>query len=148
MTPADDRQQKNPYQPSSLPIKNKTTTGAHFPATFPAMAGGDDNDKTKPERPLPDPALKWGVTPRDNSNSNNDENMNKNKSPEKATAAAAGETSDWENYYDEATKAKLRAKGVNPALKAEMEHGQRQHCREGSFWAKVAATSFGGGWIK
>ena len=100
-----------------------------------------ESSSTKP--PLPDPALKWGVTPK-HSKSSNSKADDKSQDQGDASAPAV----DWENYYDEATKAKLRAKGVNPALKAEMEHGQRQHGREGSFWAKVAATSFGGGWIK
>ena len=111
------------------------------------MTEGEDDDdktmtKTKTKTPLSDPALKWGVTPPNNSNNNENQ-----KNKETAAAGAAADTTDWENYYDEATKAKLRAKGINPALKAEMEHGRKQS-REGSFWGKVAATSFGGGWIK
>ena len=74
---------------------------------------------------LPDVALKWGRTPK------------------KPTEE---EKSKWENYYSEEEKAKLRAEGINPALKAEMENNKRKH--GGGFWSKVAQTSFGGGWTK
>lgn len=101
---------------------------------------------TKP--PLPDPALKWGMTPK-HTTGNGTTTTDKNLDQTEAYGTAAVETPpDWDNYYDEATKAKLRAKGINPALKAEMEHGRKQGGREGRFWGKVAATSFGGGVIK
>ena len=40
----------------------------------------------------------------------------------------------------------MRQKGVNPALKAEIEDSKKRN--GGRFWSKVAQTSLGGGWIK
>lgn len=40
---------------------------------------------------------------------------------------------------------KMRKKGINPVLRAEMDECQKG---EGGFWGKVAQTSMGGGWIK
>lgn len=78
-------------------------------------------------------ALKWGVTPNTSTPTPIDPKTNK--------------PIDWENFYDEETKAELRAKGVNPALKAEMEWHKKQSEGKG-IWGKVAQTAMGGGWIK
>jgi hypothetical protein len=81
-------------------------------------------------------ASKWGVTPNSNSST-----------PTKLTNPQTGKPVDWENFYDEETKRELRAKGVNPALKAEMEWNKSQSEGKG-FWGKVAQTTMGGGWIR
>lgn len=78
-------------------------------------------------------AVKWGVTPNTSTSTPIDPKTNK--------------PIDWENFYDEETKAELRAKGVNPALKAEMEWHKKESDGKG-IWAKVAQTAMGGGWIK
>lgn len=79
-------------------------------------------------------ALKWGVTP------------NNGGSP-KVINPETGKPMDWENFYDEETKEKLRQKGINPALKAEMDWHKKES-PSGGFWGKVAQTAMGGGWIK
>jgi hypothetical protein len=81
-------------------------------------------------------ASKWGVTPNSNSSTTT-----------KPIDPQTGEPVDWENFYDEETKKELRAKGVNPALKAEMEWSKSQSEGKG-FWGKVAQTMMGGGWIR
>jgi hypothetical protein len=80
-------------------------------------------------------ASKWGITP------------NSNSSATKPIDTQTGKPIDWENFYDEETKRQLRAKGVNPALKAQMEWHKNQSERKG-FWGKVAQTTMGGGWIR
>lgn len=50
-----------------------------------------------------------------------------------------------ENFYTEEEKQKLRAKGINPLLKAEMEINKS---KEGGFWGKFAGTVMGGSAIK
>jgi len=42
---------------------------------------------------------------------------------------------------------KLRKKGVNPILKAEMDEATKKGEGRG-LWSKVAGTAIGGGWIK
>jgi hypothetical protein len=79
-------------------------------------------------------ASKWGITPNSNSAT-------------KPIDAQTGKPIDWENFYDEETKKNLRAKGINPALKAEMEWHKSQSEGKG-FWGKVAQTAGGGGWIR
>ncbi|KAH0369029.1 hypothetical protein KCU65_g3550, partial [Aureobasidium melanogenum] len=81
-------------------------------------------------------ASKWGITP----NSNNPTTSN-------PLDPNTGKPIDWENFYDEETKKELRAKGVNPALKAEMEWHKTQSEGKG-IWGKVAQTAMGGGWIR
>ncbi|KAI5367107.1 hypothetical protein Slin15195_G022390 [Septoria linicola] len=59
---------------------------------------------------------------------------------------------------EQAKRAKLRAKGVNPDLEAEMDakvfgkgnpaDGSKKGPKQGGFWAKVSQTAMGGGWIK
>ncbi|KAH8200213.1 hypothetical protein TruAng_005605 [Truncatella angustata] len=55
-------------------------------------------------------------------------------------------TVDWENYYSEAEKEKLRKKGINPALKAEMDHhmGRTKGSQGKGIWQKIERTPFGG----
>ncbi|KAI5229154.1 ketoacyl-synt-domain-containing protein [Aureobasidium subglaciale] len=81
-----------------------------------------------------DVASKWGITPNTNTSA-------------KPIDPSTGKPVDWENYYDEETKKELRAKGVNPALKAEMDWHKSQSEGKG-FWGKVAQTAMGGGYIK
>jgi hypothetical protein len=81
-------------------------------------------------------ASKWGITP------NSDPSTSK-----RPIDPQTGKPIDWENFYDEQTKQELRAKGVNPALKAEMEWNKSQSEGKG-FWGKVAQTTMGGGWIR
>lgn len=83
------------------------------------------------EKGLPDVAAKWGITPKDK----NDDQKPHNKSE--------SEYSPEEREQ----RAKLRAKGINPDLKAEMDAATKGS-KERSFWQKVAGTSSGGGWIK
>lgn len=40
---------------------------------------------------------------------------------------------------------KMRKKGINPVLKAEMDERMKG---EGGFWTRVGMTAMGGGWIK
>jgi len=42
---------------------------------------------------------------------------------------------------------RLRAKGVNPILKAEMDDATKKGEGKG-LWSKVVGTALGGGWIK
>jgi hypothetical protein len=93
------------------------------------------------EKIIPDPALKWGITP--------------GKHPPTYTAPE-------ESYSPEEQekREKLRKKGINPGIfdghplkpasdirvdsKARMDAASK----EGSFWTKVAGTIMGGGSIK
>lgn len=87
---------------------------------------------------LPDPGLKWGKTP--------------SNSPPSYTPAESSYTP-----AEQAKREKLRAKGINPDLKAEMDSkvfgkgepvdGSEKGKSKG-FWNKVAGTAMGGGWIK
>ncbi|KAG9559618.1 hypothetical protein KCU71_g2505, partial [Aureobasidium melanogenum] len=79
-------------------------------------------------------ASKWGITPNSSTTSN-------------PLDPSTGKPIDWENFYDEETKQELRAKGVNPALKAEMDWHKNQSEGKG-IWGKVAQTALGGGWIR
>jgi hypothetical protein len=45
-------------------------------------------------------------------------------------------------------QAKLRAKGINPVLKAEMDQEVYKKGEGKGFWTKLAGTGMGGGWIK
>lgn len=83
-------------------------------------------------KPLPDPALKWG------------------KSPSKSINDPPDYTPSEDSYTPEeqSERAKLRAKGVNPDLKAEMDRKVYGKGKAGGFWSKVAGTATGGGWIK
>lgn len=56
----------------------------------------------------------------------------------------SGQPIDFENYFSEEEKEKLRAKGVNPTLKAEMEWRKANSPAKG-FWGKVGQLSWGGG---
>lgn len=76
---------------------------------------------------LPDVAAKWGVTPKDR------------------PPPYSKPESDY-SVEEQEKRAKLRAKGINPDLKAEMDAATKG--KEGGFWRKVAGTSGGGGWIK
>ncbi|KAG9564042.1 hypothetical protein KCU77_g2676, partial [Aureobasidium melanogenum] len=78
-------------------------------------------------------ASKWGITP--------------NSSTSKPLDPSTGKPIDWETFYDEEMKKELRAKGVNPALKAEMDWHKNQSEGKG-VWGKVAQTAMGGGWIR
>lgn len=77
---------------------------------------------------LPDVAAKWGVTPKD-------------RPPPYSKPESEYSPEEQEQ------RAKLRAKGVNPDLKAEIDAARKGN-KEGGFWSKVAGTSSGGGWIK
>jgi len=94
------------------------------------------SSKKKSEKPHPDPALKWGITPGKNSRLPGD--------PPEYTPQE-----DCYSPEEQAKRAKLRAKGVNPDLKAQMDaavygkEGQKK-----GFWAKVAGTAWGGGVIR
>jgi hypothetical protein len=81
---------------------------------------------------LPEVSLKWGRSPKSGS------------SPE---IKASG------HGYSEAEVTKMRAKGINPDLKWEREHGRGgERKKKGGFWGKVAGTwsgtCSGGGVIK
>lgn len=82
----------------------------------------------KAEKPLPDVALKWGITP------SKPYDPNEKPGPDHPVHQIPLEKQE-----------KMRKKGVNPVLKAEMDQGTKG---EGGFWRKVSQTSFGGGWIK
>ncbi|CAL5867102.1 uncharacterized protein PFLUO_LOCUS1314 [Penicillium psychrofluorescens] len=82
----------------------------------------------KDKKPLPDPGLSWGITP----------------SEEHKTAEKPGPDHPVHKIPLEKQE-KMRKKGINPILKAEMDEGTKG---EGGFWQKVAGTAFGGGWIK
>ncbi|KAJ5091051.1 hypothetical protein NUU61_005921 [Penicillium alfredii] len=84
--------------------------------------------KTKDPKPLPDPGMKWGITPKEPCDSN------KKPGPDHPVHKIPLEKQE-----------KMRQKGINPVLKAEMDEGATG---EGGFWRKVAQTSFGGGWIR
>ncbi|KAJ5609363.1 hypothetical protein N7528_009930 [Penicillium herquei] len=82
----------------------------------------------KPDLPLPDPALKWGITPT--------KPLDPNEKPGPDHPVHQIPTEEQE---------RMREKGINPVLKAEMD----QVCKgEGSFWQKVRQTSMGGGWTR
>ncbi|KAJ5952089.1 uncharacterized protein N7479_010502 [Penicillium vulpinum] len=82
----------------------------------------------KPKESLPDPALKWGITP------SKPYDPNEKPGPDHPVHQIPLEKQE-----------KMRKKGINPVLKAEIYQAQKG---EGGFWSKVAQTSFGGGWIK
>ena len=84
-----------------------------------------NQSETNPTKNLPAIALKWGKTPKQQTEE---------------------EKARWKDYYSEEEQAEMRQKGVNPALKAEIEDSKKRH--GGGFWSKVAQTSLGGGWIK
>lgn len=99
----------------------------------------DDAPKKPTQKDLAEAGLKWGVTPKD-------------EPPPYVKP---------EHEYspeEQAKREKLRKKGINPDLKAEMDakvfgkgeapDGTRNSKKEGGFWTKVAGTAMGGGWIK
>ncbi|KAK4626856.1 hypothetical protein CLAFUW4_04275 [Fulvia fulva] len=78
--------------------------------------------------------LKWGVTPKDD-----------------PPPYSPPESSYSEE--EQAERERLRKKGINPDLKAEMDEviygkGEDGKKKKSGFWTKVAGTSMGGGWIK
>ncbi|KAJ5781299.1 hypothetical protein N7457_006459 [Penicillium paradoxum] len=84
-------------------------------------------DSNRRERPLPDPALKWGITP------SKKYDPDKKPGPEHPVHKIPLEKQE-----------KMRRKGIDPVLRAEMDEA----VKGGGFWRKVAQTSMGGGWIK
>lgn len=89
------------------------------------MFGKDKS--TKPNDVQPDPGLKWGITP------SKPYDPNEKPGPDHPVHKIPAEKQE-----------KMRQKGINPVLRAEMDEAQKG----GGFWAKVAQTSFGGGVIK
>jgi hypothetical protein len=131
------RRHKPWYKPSISTTSSPTTTPTH--------SSSPENQLHNPKMSQQPPttqhaatataASKWGITP------------NSNSSATKPIDPQTGKPIDWENFYDEETKKELRAKGVNPALKAEMEWCKSQSEGKG-FWGKVAQTAGGGGLIR
>lgn len=104
------------------------------PPTTPEVSPSSSSSKKTTTHP--DPALKWGITPGTHSRLPTD--------PPEYTPAE-----DSYSPEEQAKRAKLRAKGVNPDLKAQMDAAV--HGKEGEkkgFWAKVAGTGWGGGVIR
>lgn len=85
-----------------------------------------EQSKSK-SRPLPDPAMKWGISAKPY-------DPNEKPGPDHPVHKIPMEEQE-----------KMRKKGINPVLKAEMDESKKG---EGGFWGKVAQTSMGGGWIK
>ncbi|KXS94129.1 hypothetical protein AC578_5317 [Pseudocercospora eumusae] len=97
----------------------------------------DDKPVNPSQKDLAEAGLKWGITP-------------KNEPPPDVKP---------EHEYspgEQAKREKLRKKGINPDLKAEMDakvfgkgeapDGSRNEKKKGGFWTKVAGTAMGGGW--
>lgn len=94
-------------------------------------------------KPLADVGLKWGRTPKTTTSTS--------MSPDNdSTSDIQNQKTNWEDIYTEEEKQKMRAKGINPALKAEIDAKRNQDGkgRERGFWGKVGQTAMGGGWIK
>ncbi|KAJ5085035.1 hypothetical protein N7532_009806 [Penicillium argentinense] len=72
-------------------------------------------------------AMKWGITPKPY-------DPNEKPGPDHPVHKIPLEKQE-----------KMRKKGINPVLRAEMDESTKG---EGGFWRKVAQTSMGGGWIK
>lgn len=75
--------------------------------------------------------LKWGITPK----TNNDSKKNDPPGPDHPVHLIPAEEQE-----------KMRKKGVNPVLYAEMNRNKLEG--KGTFWSKVSQTAMGGGWIK
>ncbi|KAJ5223666.1 hypothetical protein N7468_008208 [Penicillium chermesinum] len=89
-------------------------------------SGSPEQSKDNSNAPA-DPAMKWGISaePHD---------PNRKPGPDHPVHQIPLEKQE-----------KMRKKGINPVLKAEMDQASKG---EGGFWRKVAQTSMGGGWIK
>ncbi|KAF3406968.1 hypothetical protein DPV78_001780 [Talaromyces pinophilus] len=74
--------------------------------------------------------LKWGVTPKINANKKDEP-----PGPDHPVHLIPAEEQE-----------KIRSKGVNPVLYAEMNRNKLEG--KGTFWSKVSQTAMGGGWIK
>lgn len=88
----------------------------------------DSEQQPKKSKPLPDPGYTWGITP---------------KKPYDPDAKPGPDHPVHKIPLEK--QEKMRKKGVNPVLKAEMDEAGKG---EGGFWRKVAGTSMGGGWIR
>lgn len=73
-------------------------------------------------------AMKWGITP------SKPYDPNEKPGPDHPVHKIPVEKQE-----------KMRKKGINPVLRAEMDESGKG---QGGFWRKVAQTSMGGGWIK
>ncbi|KAF9891158.1 hypothetical protein FE257_005094 [Aspergillus nanangensis] len=102
----------------------KDTLQPNIPAT---LDKPDEKGKMQQQKPQPDPYGQWGITP--SKEARHDE-VGKDHPVHKIPLAK---------------QEKMRAKGVNPVLKAEMDEATKG---KGGFWAKLGMTSLGGGWIK
>lgn len=89
-----------------------------------ASVSSDQSRQKSP--PLPDPAYKWGISAKPY-------DPNEKPGPDHPVHKIPLEEQE-----------KMRKKGINPVLKAEMD----PPTKEGGFWRKVAQTSMGGGWIR
>lgn len=93
-----------------------------------ASGSTSSSNMKKDKRPLPDPGMKWGITPT------TPYDPDEKPGPDHPVHKIPLEKQE-----------KMRQKGINPVLKAEMDESAKG---EGGFWRKVAQTSMGGGWIK
>ncbi|KNG89892.1 hypothetical protein ANOM_001704 [Aspergillus nomiae NRRL 13137] len=91
------------------------------------MVFGSSKKKSKEGKPLADPSAKWGITP-------SEETMNNEVGKDHPVHKIPLEKQE-----------KMRAKGVDPVSKAEMDEALKG---QGGFWAKLGMTALGGGVIK
>ncbi|KUL85893.1 hypothetical protein ZTR_06392 [Talaromyces verruculosus] len=77
--------------------------------------------------------LKWGVTPKINANKMDEKDGRPGPNHPVHLIPAEGQE-------------KMRSKGVNPVLYAEMNRNKLEG--KGTFWSKVSQTAMGGGCIK
>lgn len=99
----------------------------------PETSHGTKKDTIREQQAAAAAGMKWGITP---SSSSSSRPYDKDGNP----------TADHPVHkVPLAKQEKWRKKGINPALRAEMDESGKG---EGGFWRKVAQTSMGGGYIK
>ncbi|KAK2593802.1 hypothetical protein QQS21_008510 [Conoideocrella luteorostrata] len=84
---------------------------------------------TKDERLQAEAAYRWGITP---SSDDKQESDPAKTPPDHPVHKISPEEQQ-----------KMRRKGINPVLKAEMDEATRQHGKGGSFWSKFGLNATG-----
>ena len=111
---------KTKSQPSAL-TKEISSSSTLKPESEP-----EQKQTTSSKRP--DPSFSWGVTPS-----------------AEATMTREVDKDHPVHKIPLEKQEKMRKKGINPVLKAEMDEKMKG---AGGFWTRVGMTAMGGGWIK